>query len=171
MPELDLNSAQFFDLARQILTEGHALRFRARGVSMRPFIQDGDLLEVRFVPATDIKVGNVVLFGVGEIPGKQNASPSSLERSDLPVTILVHRILRIRGSGREILFFIQGDAALLPDGWISPAQVLGRVSAFERNGKTRSLNTLPQRLLSLCLAWGLPLYKAVHLKFLSRQED
>lgn len=52
----------FPTLCRNLLAEGHPVRFTARGTSMFPFICDGDLLTVVPAGANDLRVGDVVLY-------------------------------------------------------------------------------------------------------------
>lgn len=158
MAEIDLSSEQFLDLAAEILNQGRNLRFRARGVSMRPFIRDGDLLEIRLLPSQAIRRGDILLY--------RTTSARSL----------VHRVTRVRSQGGTRQFLLHGDAVLQADGWVEPGQVLGRVERVEREGerlkvegkyvskpaKVIVLDTLPQRLLAVGLATILPLYKRIY---------
>lgn len=175
MAEIDLSSEQFLDLAAEILNQGSSLRFRARGVSMRPIIQDGDLLEIRPLDWGQIRRGDILLF---------RASPRQS---------LVHRVVGIQRVAGAARFLLQGDAVLQPDGWIDPMQVLGRVERIERERMSTSggegfkglkverleglkveeqghdkqvrvieFNAWSQRLLAWNLAWVLPAYKKVY---------
>jgi SAM-dependent methyltransferase len=49
-------------LAREALRQGHTLRFRARGASMRPQVEDGAVLEVVPRAPADARLGDVVLY-------------------------------------------------------------------------------------------------------------
>ena len=58
--------ADFLPLAAEILAEGRALRFKARGGSMYPFVRDGDVVHVKPVEGSAVGVGDVVLCRYGE---------------------------------------------------------------------------------------------------------
>lgn len=145
MPErreaLSLGRDDFNQIARQILSQGHTLRFRAVGVSMRPVIRDGDLLEVQPAAPDSYCKGDVLLYE------QQRGS------------LLVHRVIAIHRENDQTALLMQGDALRLPDGLTVPAQVLGRVTQIDRNGKLTRLDSPWQRLLGWMLAVFLPLYK------------
>lgn len=146
-PEIDPGAAEkdhpveLNRLAAEILSSGSALHFRARGVSMRPCILDGDLLEVNTAPQEDLRIGDILLI--------------------LPVRrqMLVHRVLRIKTDLGQKRFLLQGDAAPQPDGWLSYGQVLGRVVAIERAGKRWNLNTPARHTLAVLYVAGLTVLK------------
>ncbi len=146
MPEMDPNSDQFADLAAEILASGRSLCFRARGVSMRPMIKDGDLLEVRTAKTQEFRIGDILLY---KFAGRQ---------------LLVHRLLRIADHHGQRRLLIQGDAAPLPDGWIPPEHILGRVISIERNGKLKLLDTTLRRFQAVLLARCLPVAKGLYQK-------
>jgi len=125
------SSSVFGGLSAEILRAGKNLRFRAHGASMQPRLRDGDLLLVQPVPAGIIRVGDVVLCNNG---------------SD---RILAHRVLRRRSGPDGLRFLVQGDQASQPDGWISQAQVYGRVAAIERAGVQIDLH----RPVARALGW------------------
>ena len=111
---LDIDSLNFESLARDILSGGNALRFRARGGSMRPLIQDGDLLEVVPVHTAEYHLGDVILF------------------SDSGGQLMAHRLIhRFQREGHQILV-MQGDANPREDYPVPASRVLGRVVSVER---------------------------------------
>ncbi len=99
-------------LGRAVLERGVPFRFRAAGTSMSPFIRDGDVLTVAPLAGSRPRLGEVVAF----------VHPNSGK-------LAVHRVVATRDAAR----LLQGDAALEPDGWIRPTDILGRVIAIERN--------------------------------------
>jgi signal peptidase I len=109
MKELDLDKYDFILLAREILGGGGRIRFRAHGTSMRPFIYDGDLLEVHPCDPGGLQTGDIILYQT---------------RRD---GVLAHRINKIHSVAGKQAFQPQGDANPSPDGWITPDQVLGKV--------------------------------------------
>jgi signal peptidase I len=139
--ESSLGSEDFCELARQILAQGNSLRFRAVGMSMRPMIQNGDLLEVIPVRKEDIRLGDVLLY--------EHAAG----------LLFAHRVVRIVDNQGEQAFLLQGDAVRAVDGNILPHQILGRVIGIERGKHVRRLNSLPQHILAVGLALLLPVYK------------
>jgi signal peptidase I len=143
MPEIDINSDQFADLAGEILASGRTLHFRARGVSMRPCIQDGDLLEIQSIREQDIRIGDILLI--------------NLARRQL----LVHRVVRILIRWGQKTFLLQGDAAPKKDGYVPFDQVLGQVISIERNDKHVNLNTPLKHYLAVIYVKGLTMYKSV----------
>ncbi|MBU0494840.1 MAG: S24/S26 family peptidase [Chloroflexi bacterium] len=124
-PVYEIGRADLGALAGEILGSGRSLRFRAPGSSMRPFIRDGDVLEVQPADASDIRRGDVILF---------------LTMGD---RVVAHRVI---WASKDALM-TQGDALARPDGRIGPEQVLGRVVAVERGGQRIRLDVGRQRWL------------------------
>ena len=106
------------ELASELLSRGAPLRIKARGGSMLPFILDGDVVLVGPAGNSEILVGDVLCYEIS--PGR----------------LFLHRVIRRDGER----FVIKGDALDFID-LVSPAQVLGKVVAIERHGKTRRLDT------------------------------
>jgi len=59
-----LDASGLVALARAVLRAGHRLRFRARGLSMRPQVSDGAILEVEPRPFSALRGGDVALYVV-----------------------------------------------------------------------------------------------------------
>lgn len=134
-------------LAAEILASGRAIHFRARGVSMRPCIRDGDLLEIQAVQAKDIRSGDILLI-------------NPVQRQ-----LLVHRVTRTHSHKGQPRFLLQGDAVLQPDGWLTPDQVLGRVISIDRNGRRLFLNTPSKHLSAILYSSILNTFKSIYRKF------
>ena len=82
-----------------------------RGRSMLPTLQDGWRLEVRAVPAGELKIGDIAVFLHGG-------------------SLTIHRLVwRRLGEGKESLVF-QGDNNAVRE-TVSPEAILGRVVAAE----------------------------------------
>ena len=62
MRELRLDDKAFASLSAEILRQGDSFQFRAHGLSMTPFIRDGDLLTIAPVDAAELEIGDVVLY-------------------------------------------------------------------------------------------------------------
>jgi Peptidase S24-like len=128
--ELPLSGQALLELMRAVLEKGLPFRFRARGWSMAPFIQDGDVITVAPLRKTPAGIGEVVAF---VRPGSGN--------------LVVHRVVARKGDNLHI----QGDGLTgQTDGMISPDNLLGRVTHIERNGRRVWLGLGPERYL---VAW------------------
>jgi len=134
MRNLGLAGPEFAELTTALLDAGHALRFRARGASMSPFIRDGDVIEVRPIKATAIRCGDVILCRRGS--GR----------------VVVHRVIRVSRKHGRITLVTKGDALACPDGFIPPEQVLGQVVAIQRNGRRLRLDRGPRKWVNWLLA-------------------
>ncbi len=93
---------------------GH-LRFTARGISMTPFIRDGDVITLRASRGARLRTGSVVAY----------IHPDSGQ-------LLVHRLF----ARKDGLCVTRGDNAPGSDGLIPERQVVATVTRVERNGKT-----------------------------------
>jgi len=101
-------TAAFAQVVTEIASTGIGFRFQAKGRSMLPTIQDGEILHVRPVDPTSIKTGEIVLFCDGD-------------------GFKAHRVIR-----KERRSFITcGDTSAHADGKIRIDQVVGRVVAKE----------------------------------------
>ena len=99
------------------MAEGISVRFRAGGRSMTPTIEDGEVLIVAPIAASDVEVADVVFC--------QTRSRS-----------VAHRVLSITGdAARAPQLTLCGDAALEIDRPVFAEQVRGRVIAIERAGR------------------------------------
>ncbi len=100
---------------------------------MRPFIKDGDMLSIKPLKATEVQIGDVILFWQG---GR----------------ILVHRVVK-RHIENGVMLIAKGDSHLRPDGPVHPDQLLGKVTSVEREGKRISLDKGVPKLAG-ALLWG-----------------
>jgi len=107
-------------LMRAVLEKGKPFRYEARGTSMHPFIQDGDVVTVGPVPGGGPRTGDVVAFVHPATGG-----------------IRVHRVVRT-DQGRYLL---KGDNALGDDGSLARDAILGIVVRIERRGRPRRLGS------------------------------
>jgi Peptidase S24-like len=98
-------------LASNLIAGGYGLRFQAKGRSMMPTIQDGEIVHVKPIASDILRIGDIVLLRRGE-------------------EFKAHRIIRKRGS----LFITRGDAGVGTDGEIRSDQILGMVIAKEPIG-------------------------------------
>lgn len=124
--ELSLSSQSLRELLRAVLDKGASFRFRAKGFSMSPFIKDGDVLTVALWQGTTPRLGDVVVFthpGTGKL--------------------IIHRVIEKKTDS----YLTKGDNSPEGDGLISKADILGRVTKAERNGKEISLGLGPERFV------------------------
>jgi len=115
---LPLSGESLTEIMRAVLTQGKPFRFRAMGLSMSPFIKDGDVVTIRPLGSRPPRTGDVAAFlypGTGKVA--------------------VHRIVRER-SGR---YSLKGDNIPDIDGLLPLDRILGTVSRVEREGAKVSL--------------------------------
>jgi len=134
LTKLAVSTDDFADIGVELLSGGKSVRFTARGSSMHPLVRDSDTLLITPRQPEKIKTGDVVLC---ETDAGQ---------------LLVHRVIRSRAEGDEIRFFVQGDQAAGPDGWIPAARVHGRLEVIERDDRRLDVTATAPRLLGLLLA-------------------
>lgn len=128
--ELPLSGQALLDLMSAVLSKGVPFRFKARGWSMAPFIQDGDVITIAPVENKKPGVGDVVAF----------TRPDS-------GNLVVHRIV----AKRQNHVLIVGDSIPEhPDGAIPLNNLLGQVTCIRRAQKRIWLGLGPERFL---IAW------------------
>jgi signal peptidase I len=140
-----VDRAEFGALAAEILEKGNALRFRASGSSMSPFIRNGDVLVIQPIASQAVRRGDVVLCRAGD--GR----------------MLAHRVTRLFQQAGGTVLVTQGDALFYPDGSIPYDEVLGRVTTVERNGRRINITTGWQRGLALSWMRLAPLIRVTYL--------
>jgi hypothetical protein len=108
----------FLSLLRDLLSQGIPVRFKASGVSMSPFIKNGDTVVVFPFQKTSPSIGQVVAF----------VHPVSQ-------SLMVHRVL----SRTREQYHLKGDNSFERDGLVPRTNILGYVKKVIRNGKEKSL--------------------------------
>ena len=132
----------FPDLMTELLRRGNRVRFRAIGASMQPTIEDGELITVAPVAPGPVKRGDILLYqsesGVHahRVVGRVKGTVPLLE-GDCP---LDHYLLR-------------GDASVSCDAPVRLEQVIGRVVAVQRAGRSRPLDNRAFNLMRLMRLW------------------
>jgi hypothetical protein len=112
---LSLSGPALQEFLRAVLARGAPFRFKARGVSMHPFIRDGDVVTVSPGTGRKPRLGEVAAF----------CHPETRK-------LVVHRVLaRLDGA-----YLLQGDNSPISDGVIPSEAVLGLVTRVERHGRT-----------------------------------
>lgn len=113
-------TAAFLEVCADLLARGNRVRFRAEGWSMHPTIRHGELITVATVSACDIGPGDILLCHVGR-------------------TIFAHRLVCMTQVEDKLRLTLRGDGTCGCDGPITPQQVLGRVTAVDRDGRCVTL--------------------------------
>ena len=133
--EVHLETPDFLEQARQLLSRSIPLEIRMSGSSMSPAIEDGDLITVEPVPDSRISPGDIILYQ---------------SRYD---TAVIHRVLRVEGSQSERSVLTRGDAAAQTDVPVPLERVLGRVKLVERGGEPVKLSQPGHKMRLKVLAW------------------
>ncbi len=113
MPSLTINKGSTA-LFEEILNRDKTLRVKVYGKSMSPFICNGELVVIKKVNSENLNRGDLVFF-----------------KNDYGQLIL-HRIIRMKKTGKSFLFQTKGDASQSMDKPILSANILGRVCAIEK---------------------------------------
>ena len=123
--EHPLSGKALVELMKGVLEKGLLFRFQAGGLSMSPFIREGDIITVSPLSGKKPVLGEVVAF---LYPGRNG--------------LAVHRVIGKKGS----CYAIQGDnLTLLQDRSIPRENILGRITAVERKGRRVSIGLGPER--------------------------
>ena len=127
--EVTLETPDFLEQARQLLSRSLPIELRMSGSSMSPAIEDGDIITLEPVSEEPIKQGDIVLYQ---------------SRMD---TAVIHRIIRMERSALERCIVTRGDAASHSDSPVPLHRILGRVRRVERAGE-RIKMVIPKRSFS-----------------------
>lgn len=159
-----------FAKAHQIsmLKQGEKIYTQARGMSMYPFIKNGDYLEIEPINPSEIKMGDIVAIDCQEKEG---------------AWFVVHRVVGIKGNLQNIEFITKGDFHRTGAGESTAGKlIVGVVNKLQRGSLEISFRSatwgcinkivaavslnhpdfLPHfaRILSLIMEWRLLLRKA-----------
>jgi hypothetical protein len=133
--EIDrLSGVEFGRLAADLLRAGYAVRFRAAGDSMRPFLRDGDVVDVEPAPVAEVRIGDILLY----------------QRPD--GTAIAHRVARRSRGAEEPMLEMQGDARRDAKESARGEQVLGRVVRLRRGDREIALTGAGRRIAGWL--WG-----------------
>lgn len=119
--EIRLVTSSAFDLlASDLLGRGLPVRFTVSGTSMRPFLDEGDVVTLAPVRTDELRIGDIAL----------------VRRSSDSLTL--HRLVgKMKGSQSLLIF--QGDAVNQSDEPVTSTQVIGRVIEIQKAHKRISL--------------------------------
>lgn len=106
---------------------------------MYPFIRDGDIIEVKPMEASAIRLGNVIFYR------------SAQEQ------LLAHRVIKVGAQYGQVDLVTKGDSASSPDPLVHPEQVLGRVVAIRRGERRIRLDRGVYQLINVLWARLSPL--------------
>ncbi len=102
------------ELMKAVLEKHIPFRFSAYGLSMSPFIRDGDVITIAPVLPYCLRTGDVVAF----------VNPSCMK-------LIVHRIIKVSKEG----LLLRGDNNSDHDGLISATSIIGRVVQVQHKGR------------------------------------
>jgi signal peptidase I len=111
----------------EILQDGARVRMTATGSSMRPFIRDGDVVELEPLDPASVRPGDVVLALLEN--GKN----------------VLHRVAR----AQEDRLILKGDALRSPDPPVLKDRLVARVASVHRGGRSLRLDNSFWRLAGL----------------------
>ena len=134
---MELTLSEIVALGTEILRRGELLRFSAGGESMYPSIRDGDVLTIKPVHPSLLRVGEVVFC--------KTASQA-----------VAHRLVWAKRNGRGF-FLLQGDRNMRPDPPVRADQIMGRVVELSRDGRIIRLDRPGRRLVGLAVAASSPI--------------
>lgn len=115
--ELSLESPELLDYARYELSRNRTIQLRMSGSSMRPVIDEGDIVSIAPAEPTAINAQDIVLI----------ATPSG--------TALIHRVLSLQNREGSLYALTRGDHSQYPDTPVPITRILGRVVALQRKGR------------------------------------
>lgn len=114
-----MNNSLLYELSDEIVrNKSKRIKFKACGSSMRPFVKDGDIVEIEPIKEFEsINKGDILLFSRGN-------------------AVCLHRAIRLNGSN----FTIKGDSSRYIDGKIDKEDIIGKLLSIERNGHQIEIN-------------------------------
>lgn len=130
-----LETPDFLEQARQLLSRNLPVELRMSGSSMSPAIEDGDIITVEPVKDEPIRQGDIVLYH---------------SRFD---TAVIHRIIRIDRSSSEKSILTRGDSATQSDLPVPIHRVLGRVKLVERAGERIKMIRPKRGVMGVVFGW------------------
>ena len=124
--ELTITNPELRELILAVTQRKAGLKFQARGLSMAPFIKDGDVVTVSYLDGDNIGLGTVVAF----------SQPESK-------SLALHRVV----AKKDNFYLIKGDNTYASDGWVERKNILAYVCKVERKGKGLRLGLGPEKML------------------------
>jgi len=115
--------------------KGKSLSFRIASGSMSPMIEVGDTVKVSRAEPNRIHIGDILAFQDGQ-------------------NVVVHRFIGKSWSNRQLVFHHRGDAGAF-SGKIPAQNLIGRVTAIEKEGRKICLDSVRLVLGNRVLGWRL----------------
>ncbi len=131
---------------------GKKTQLKLSGMSMLPFIKNGDSVVVRHT-REGIGVGSIVAFRKEQ-------------------EIIIHRVIRMENKNGKTAILTKGDFNLKPDNSFNEDYLIGRVIAINSGGRQINLDTyfwsIMGRLISSCSLFLSPTSRFFYFKILKR---
>jgi signal peptidase I len=129
--ELGLESPDVLDYARHELSQRRNVQLRMSGSSMRPGIDDGDIVTIAPFDETGIVPQDIVLI----------STPSK--------TALIHRVISMQMREGSLVALTRADHSRVADTPVPVDRILGYVVAIQPQGRSKAiLVRRPSSLLS-----------------------
>ncbi len=111
----NIQNIEYASLFQELLNKDIAIRVKVTGKSMKPFIEDGNIVIIKKVYLKEINIGDLILF-------KDNYG--------LPV---LHRVIsKKKNHNGEIMFITKGDRLVSSDDPVIKDKVLGKVVRIDK---------------------------------------
>ena len=121
----EISQPEQMKLFEDILKKGTHLRTKVTGISMSPFLRDGEVVVIRQVPAASLRVGDILFF-------LDTQGHSTLHR-------LMKKKRRLDG---RITLHTKGDALIRFDEPIMDDRLIGKVCNIEKRYRGRETKTI-----------------------------
>ncbi|WP_270180223.1 signal peptidase I [Alkalihalobacillus sp. CinArs1] len=122
-------------ILRTLMNEHGQLEVPSKGMSMYPFIKEGDCCVFETMDLSLIKRGDVVLFQSrdGNLTG--------------------HRFIKSHKSSTKQWFIFKGDTNLYPDAPVRESEIIGVLTSISRNNRTIRMNSPLIKAYSLSFSY------------------
>jgi len=134
--EVTLETPDFLEQARQLLSKSVPIEIRMSGSTMSPTIEDGDVVTVEPITTGPLAAGDIILY------------------NSLRDTAVIHRVVRVerRGSSERAVI-TRGDAASQNDIAVPVHRILGKVKQIDRAGEQITLSRADYKVHFKFFAW------------------
>jgi signal peptidase I len=133
--EATLETPDFLEHARQLLSKSIPVEIKMSGASMRPAIEDGDLITIEPLQEGIVRPGDIILY------------------NSLRDTAVIHRVIRVERGSSERSVITRGDAACQNDLSVPFHRILGLVKQIERAGEQIHMGRPEIKFRLKVLAW------------------
>jgi signal peptidase I len=134
--EVNLETPDFLEHARQLLSKSVLVEIRMSGGSMSPTIEDGDIVTVEPLADGPVATGDIILY------------------NSLRDTAVIHRVIRVERKGSsERSVVTRGDAASQNDISVPIHRIMGKVKLIDRAGERITLKRSDYNVRLRFLGW------------------